>query len=145
MAMKVRADLAIANIEDAMVEGGAAIAIKDTAAVQLQGRGGLDANSHWLIGHRLLQSLLILVWHILKPINRHCRPAETQRILHIIFQGLAPKSPIECHPKSRAFRTFSRYRPRCQKLDFAPSMLHLMVVIELQYPPAFHLSASTFV
>ena len=83
-----RAHLAIANIQDTVVEGGAAVAVEDTAAVQLQGGGGLDADSHWLVGHRLLQGLLILMWHVLKSIDSHRRPATIQSLQIITGSGI---------------------------------------------------------
>ena len=57
-----------------MVQVSAALAVNNAAAVELQAPRGTDGHRDRLHGDSLLQSRLIILWHVLVPINGHHIP-----------------------------------------------------------------------
>ncbi len=57
-----------------MIQLSAALAINNATAVELEATRGADGHADRLLGDSLHQSCLIILWHILIPINGHHIP-----------------------------------------------------------------------
>ena len=63
-----------------MIQLSAALAINDATAVELEATRCADSHTDRLLGDSLHQSCLIILWHILIPINGHHIPVSNKII-----------------------------------------------------------------